>query len=172
MGKSLCLSAPRIPVVSAPVRPLSIRWHPAPTGWTGMKNTTIVRSPYPPTPKGWEISVPEIWWYMALTAWCFYEKFSSGYSYTRLGSIGNPDELSAALGNGNVEVTLQTAWWIFPTKTSCLLRLLWAGCGSDVSDSINVETELKIFQAKVPNLYTPLYKTNYLLHSAGKYFAV
>lgn len=39
----------------------------------------------------------------------FYESISSGYSYTQLGSIDNPDELSAALGNGNVEVTLQTA---------------------------------------------------------------
>ena len=38
----------------------------------------------------------------------FYDSFSSGYSYTRLGSIDNPSGLSAALGGGNVEVTFQT----------------------------------------------------------------
>lgn len=34
----------------------------------------------------------------------FYESFSSGYSYTRLGSVDNPAGLSAAMGRGSVEV--------------------------------------------------------------------
>ena len=37
----------------------------------------------------------------------FYESFSSGYSYTRLGSIDDPSGLATALGHGSVEVAFQ-----------------------------------------------------------------
>ena len=35
----------------------------------------------------------------------FYESFSSGYSYTKLGHIENPKNLKSALGGGNVKVS-------------------------------------------------------------------
>ena len=36
----------------------------------------------------------------------FYESFSSGYSYTRLGAIEDPAGLARALGEGQVSVQL------------------------------------------------------------------
>ncbi len=37
----------------------------------------------------------------------FYESFSSGYSYTRLGSVDDPSNLAATLGSGSVDVTFR-----------------------------------------------------------------
>ena len=37
----------------------------------------------------------------------FYETFSSGYSYTRLGQIDNPEGLAAAVGNGNISARFE-----------------------------------------------------------------
>ncbi len=37
----------------------------------------------------------------------FYESFSSGYSYTRLGSVDDPSNLAAVLGRGSVDVTFR-----------------------------------------------------------------
>lgn len=34
----------------------------------------------------------------------FYQTFTSGYSYTRLGRVTNPEGLAAALGSGNVRI--------------------------------------------------------------------
>lgn len=39
----------------------------------------------------------------------FYESFSSGYSYTRLGSVDNPSQFADALGRGSVDVTFQVS---------------------------------------------------------------
>ena len=39
----------------------------------------------------------------------FYETFSSGYSYTRIGAVDNPDRLAQVLGGGNVTVRFEAA---------------------------------------------------------------
>ena len=37
----------------------------------------------------------------------FYDSFSTGYSYTRLGRVENPEGLSAALGSGGAVIAFQ-----------------------------------------------------------------
>ncbi len=39
----------------------------------------------------------------------FYETFNSGYSYTRIGAVINPDGLAQALGSGNVTVKFEAS---------------------------------------------------------------
>ena len=37
----------------------------------------------------------------------FYQTFSSGYSYTRIGRVDNPEGLAQAVGRGNIEVAFE-----------------------------------------------------------------
>ena len=37
----------------------------------------------------------------------FYQTFSSGYSYTRIGRVDNPEGLAQAVGRGSIEVTFE-----------------------------------------------------------------
>ena len=39
----------------------------------------------------------------------FYKTFSTSYSYTKIGSVDNPQQLAEALGRGNVKVTFSAA---------------------------------------------------------------
>ena len=44
----------------------------------------------------------------------FYETFSSGYSYTRIGAVDNPDGLAQVLGSGNVTVRFEVSATMSP----------------------------------------------------------
>lgn len=55
------------------------------------------------------IRADDLMLYGSLCVVLFYETFPSGYAYTRLGQIDNPEGLDAALGRGNVSVRFAIA---------------------------------------------------------------
>lgn len=55
------------------------------------------------------INAGDIMLYGSTCVVLFYETFSSGYNYTRIGAVGNPSGLAQALGSGNVTVTFDKA---------------------------------------------------------------
>lgn len=55
------------------------------------------------------ISNGDIMLYGSSTVVLFYETFSSGYNYSRIGKITNPDGLASAVGSGSVSVTFSVA---------------------------------------------------------------
>lgn len=63
-------------------------------------DTELPTDPYQPG----EINTGDLMLYGDNCLVLFYESFSSGYSYTRLGSVDDPTGLAQALGTGEVEV--------------------------------------------------------------------
>lgn len=64
-------------------------------------DTELPADPYQPG----QISAGDLMLYGDNCLVLFYESFTSGYSYTRLGSVDDPAGLAEALGTGGVEVT-------------------------------------------------------------------
>lgn len=66
----------------------------------------------------------------------FYETFSSGYSYSRIGRVTNPTDLADVLGSGNVSVTfaLATTTSVQNTPTDQLSGAKFNLQGQRVSD--------------------------------------
>lgn len=74
----------------------------------GMKNTIIQSSLPTDSQRPDSIRNGDLMLYGSDCLVLFYQNFSSGYSYTRLGSVDDPSGLSTALGQGSVAVTFQT----------------------------------------------------------------
>ena len=68
-------------------------------------DTSLPTAPYGPG----TINAGDIMLYGSSCVVLFYETFSSGYSYTRIGAVDNPSGLAQALGSGNVTVTFDKA---------------------------------------------------------------
>lgn len=64
-------------------------------------DTELPADPYQPR----QINAGDLMLYGNNCLVLFYESFTSGYSYTRLGSVDDPAGLAQALGGGGVEVT-------------------------------------------------------------------